>query len=279
MWLYKLSLNYYGLWLIGPLALLLCAYLTAMVAIVQLKKDTSIANFVWGGGCLLIAWYLYFLAPLIEKSMIGISKRGFLLHPFLNRSLVMMVLITIWAGRLIMYVYLRYRGDDPRYQTWKQAGTRALIINIGYIFILQTLLMVIMAVPIFVVIAPVGTSLFTYLDFIGLGIWLVGYYFEAISDAQLYTFTRNPANKGKVMRYGLWRYSRHPNYFGEILMWWGIFLIALNVSAFAIVAPITITFLLLFVTGIPWVEKAMEKNPEYQEYKKHTSIFIPWFPK
>jgi len=119
------------------------------------------------------------------------------------------------------------------------------------------------------------------IDFCGLVIWIIGFLCEAISDQQLFAFMSNSSNKGKVMRTGLWSYSRHPNYFGEILMWWGIYIIALSVPGgwTAIIAPATITFLLVFITGIPWVEKAMGNNPEYQEYKKRTNMLIPWFPK
>lgn len=249
----------------GPLILFLGIYLAFMLLIVTIKKDRSIANFTWGGGVLLIALYTF-----IAVLLFGATNW---------RSILITSLTALWAGRILSYVYLRYRGDDPRYQTWKQGGIKALIINCGYIFILQALLMIIMALPVFVV-NNFGGGQLTYLDYLGLAIWLIGFYFEAVSDYQLFKFTRDPANKGKVMQYGLWRYSRHPNYFGEVLMWWGIFLIALNVpyGLYTSIAPITITFLLLFVTGIPWIEKAMAKNPEYQEYKKHTSIFIPWFP-
>lgn len=90
---------------------------------------------------------------------------------------------------------------------------------------------------------------------------------------------RNPVNKGHVMRFGLWRYSRHPNYFGESLMWWGVYCIALSLPYgwTAIITPITITVLLVFVTGIPWIEKTMIGNAEYKEYQRTTSKFIPWF--
>lgn len=251
-----------------PLMLLILAYLTVMLIIVHVKKDSSIANFTWGGGCMLIAWYLYFIA-----------YKGYSLTPFLNRSFIVTVLISLWCLRLVLYVYLRYRGDDPRYQSWKQQGFKALLFNLFWIFGLNTIMMLVMSVPTFVVNAVPPYSALNYLDVLGVLIWIIGYYWESVSDYQMYKFTRNPANKGKIIQRGLWKYSRHPNYFGEVLMWWGLFLIALNVSVVAIIAPITITFLLLFVTGIPWAEKSMAKNPEYKEYKKHTSIFIPWFPK
>lgn len=282
MWFYNVLPD--GLW---ELSLLLVIYLATMIAVVQIKKDRSISNFTWGGGCMLIAIYYYFVFPFIEKMITPASdrallmpQRGIFLQPFFNRSFLLALLIIVWASRLSIYVYRRYNGQDPRYLTWKQTGIKAFIINCIYIFGPQAVLMIIMSVPIIGVIAPAGINPLTYLDFIGLAVWLVGFYFEAVSDNQLFNFTRNPENKGHVMRYGLWRFSRHPNYFGEVVMWWGIFLIAFgSMGILAIVAPITITLLLLFVTGIPWVEQAMDSNPEYQEYKKHTSIFFPWFPK
>lgn len=259
-------LDYYSFELTAPLILLILAYLTLMLIIVHVKKDSSIANFTWGGGCLLIAWYLYF------------AHKTYAI-PFFNRPLLVTLLLTLWCVRLALYVYLRYKGDDPRYKSWKKQGFNALVFNLFWIFGLNTIMMLVMSAPTLVVNSAIANSAFTYLDLIGVAIWAIGFYWESVSDYQMYTFTRDPANKGKIMKSGLWKYSRHPNYFGEVLMWGGIFLITLNISVAAIIAPITITFLLLFVTGIPWAEKSMENNPEYREYQKHTSMFIPWFPK
>lgn len=246
-----------------PLLVVIAIYFAIMVIVVQMKQDTSIANSVWTGGCLLIALYTFIMKGL-----------------FLPRHIIVTTMIVLWASRLVTYVYLRYRGNDPRFQTWKHAGLKALILNIAYIFGAQAFLMTIMSIPT-ILINTSNSALLTYLDFMGIAIWSVGYFFEAVSDYQLFIFTQDPANKGRVMRYGLWRYSRHPNYFGEVLIWWGIFLLALSVpfGLYSIITPVTITIMLLFVTGIPWVEKAMDTNPEYQEYKKKTSVFIPWFPK
>jgi steroid 5-alpha reductase family enzyme len=107
----------------------------------------------------------------------------------------------------------------------------------------------------------------------------MGFFFESVSDYQLLRFMQNPLNQGKLMKYGLWKYSRHPNYFGEVCMWWGFFLITASVvwGLSGIISPLTITILLLFFTGVPWVEKVLEKHPEFAEYKRKTSIFIPWF--
>jgi steroid 5-alpha reductase family enzyme len=118
-------------------------------------------------------------------------------------------------------------------------------------------------------------------DRIGFLLWLAGFIFEAVGDAQMARFKADPANKGKVMRAGLWAFTRHPNDFGETLMWWGIYAITLSPpgSAWTIISPLLITFLLLKVSGVTLQEKAMlEKGPEYREYIKSTSAFIPWFP-
>lgn len=241
---------------------LLFIYLSTMVAIVQFKGDTSIANFTWGGGVMLVSLYTLFT-----------------FSSFLPRQIILTTLMVLWAVRLIVHVYKRYMGKDPRFALWTWKGWRALIINIGWIFG-QIIMIVIMSYPVVLVNHSMSRE-FTYLDIIGLSVWIIGYLFEAISDYQLYVFMRDPTHKGHVMQTGLWRYSRHPNYFGEVLMWWGVYFITLSVPYgwTAIITPTTITMLLLFVTGIPWVEAAMADNPEYQEYKTHTSVFIPWFSK
>ncbi|MCX6567641.1 MAG: DUF1295 domain-containing protein, partial [Candidatus Aminicenantes bacterium] len=112
-------------------------------------------------------------------------------------------------------------------------------------------------------------------------VWVVGFLFEAIGDAQLARFKRDPANRGKIMDRGLWNYSRHPNYFGESLMWWGIFLLALNVPGgwTTIMSPVLITFLLVRVSGVPLLEKKYAGNADFQAYSRRTSAFVPWFPK
>ncbi|MDV7396636.1 DUF1295 domain-containing protein, partial [Arthrospira platensis SPKY1] len=122
----------------------------------------------------------------------------------------------------------------------------------------------------------VGPSL-GILDFAGVAVWIFGFYFEAVGDAQLARFKKDPANKGKFLQSGLWAYTRHPNYFGEVAQWWGIWLIALAVpgGVYTIIGPLTITFLILKVSGIPMLEKKMEENPEFAEYKRKTSMFIP----
>jgi len=130
-------------------------------------------------------------------------------------------------------------------------------------------------------IAPIPEGL-CWLDAAGLLVWAVGFSFEALGDYQLSRFKADPNNRGKVMDQGLWAYTRHPNYFGESLIWWGIFLITLAtpISLWTVISPATITFLLLKVSGVTLLEKTIvEKRPAYRAYKENTSAFIPWFPK
>jgi steroid 5-alpha reductase family enzyme len=119
------------------------------------------------------------------------------------------------------------------------------------------------------------------LDLLGMVIWAVGFIFEAVADWQLYRFKAVPENKGKVMKKGLWAYTRHPNYFGEFLVWWGLFIITLATpgSGWVVISPLLISFLLLKVSGVTLLEKSIvDSRPEYADYIKSTSSFIPWFP-
>jgi len=120
-----------------------------------------------------------------------------------------------------------------------------------------------------------------FLDFLGVLVWAIGFVFEAVGDRQLLVFVKNPANAGRILQTGLWRYTRHPNYFGEATLWWGVFFIALSVpyGLFAILSPLTIDFLLLKVSGIPMLEKRWEGQPEFEDYKRRTNALVPWFPR
>lgn len=239
---------------------LLFVYLSSMVAFAYYVGDTSIANFTWGGGVMLISLFTFFT-----------------MSTHLARQWLVTYMIVWWASRLIMHVYKRYTGTDPRFKAWKWQGFKAFIMNCIWIYG-QVIMIAIMSYPIVLINTSQVPGL-TLLDVCGIVLWLFGYRYEAVADQQLLKFMRNPNNKGHVLKTGLWRYSRHPNYFGETCMWWGIFVIALSVPYgwTAIVAPITITFLLRFVTGVPLLEHAMKDNPEYQAYKKTTNAFIPWF--
>ncbi len=119
-----------------------------------------------------------------------------------------------------------------------------------------------------------------FFDLLGVLLWILGFCFEFVADWQLDRFIKNPDNRGKIMDQGLWRYSRHPNYFGEVTMWWGIYILALSVpwGWLSIIGPLTISYIILFVSGVPMTERFMEDNPAFADYKRRTSAFIPWFP-
>lgn len=233
----------------------------------QIKKDNSIADIFWGLGFLLIAWFTLF-------------KNGL----FLPKQIVITLLVTVWAVRLSGYILMRNWGkkEDPRYTLLAQAWGKSYFYLHSFfkVFMLQGALLLIIATSI-VAINSSTVSSFSALDTIALLLWCIGFIFESVGDWQLYAFSKKPENNGKIMNQGLWRFTRHPNYFGEVTMWWAVWLIALPApyGFISIISPITITLLLLFISGIPMAEKQLEKFPEFEEYKKRTSAFFPWRPK
>ena len=251
-------------------AILVAVYMTAWYAAALIRKDNSIADIAWGLGFVLIAVLSY-------------PWGGFRFEPLLVTSLV-----SLWGLRLSFHIMLRNRkrGEDPRYAEWRRAWGRSFVWR-SYlqVFLLQGLFMIVIASPVILV------NSLTYDPFfgadrgiwptLGFWVWCAGFFFEAVGDAQLARFKRDPANKGRIMDRGLWRYTRHPNYFGESLMWWGIFLVALEVPFgwVTVASPALITWLLVRVSGIPLVERRYAGNPEFQNYARRTSAFVPWLPK
>jgi steroid 5-alpha reductase family enzyme len=230
-----------------------------------IKKRNDIADVFWGLGFVLIAW----LSFLLTESQ---NSRGLLVN----------ILVTIWGLRLAVHIQSRHRGqsEDFRYKAWRDDwGKWFFVRSYLQIFMLQAMFLFMIAIPVvWVNLYPQPFGLF---DFIGLSIWIIGFGFEAISDWQLRRFTHNTANKGKIIQTGLWNFSRHPNYFGEVVLWWGIFFFALSIpfGFTSIFSPILITILILFVSGIPMLEKKYENNSEFIEYKKRTNSFFPMKPR
>jgi steroid 5-alpha reductase family enzyme len=252
-------------------AILVLAYMTVWFVVALARKDNSVADIAWGPGFVLVAAYTFFF------------RRASLFPPLLVSSLV-----AIWGLRLARHIFVRNwkRGEDPRYAAWRQTWGRSFLWR-SYlqVFLLQGFFLLVIASPVILVNAyrwdrPPGSYGRGILQ-AGVLVWIVGFVFEAVGDAQLARFKRDPANKGKIMDRGLWRYTRHPNYFGESLMWWGIFLVALDAPYgwAMIVSPVLITFLLVRVSGIPLLEKRYAGNPDFQAYARRTSAFVPWFPK
>jgi steroid 5-alpha reductase family enzyme len=231
------------------------------------KKDVSIIDIFWGLGFVLIAWLTFLRAD-----------------GYTGRKILITLLATLWGIRLAAYIFLRGRGkgEDPRYTAMRaKHGERFRLVSLYKIFALQAFLC--WSISLVVQVGQVSSlpARLTWLDALGTLIWVTGFFFESVGDWQLARFKADPANKGKVMDRGLWAFSRHPNYFGESLMWWGIYGIALSTpgSAWAVISPAIITFLLLKVSGVTLLEKTIvETRPQYRDYIQRTSAFIPWFP-
>ncbi len=254
-------MNYYP-----TLALMLWLYMSTWFVISLARKRNDVADVAWGLGFVLLAWASFFLSEV----------RG-------TRGLLVNILVTAWGVRLAWHIYTRNRGkaEDYRYLAWRHEWgkwfyTRSYL----QVYLLQGLLLLIISLPV-VMINRSAHGALGFVDGIGVCVWVLGFAFETVADAELARFARDPRNRGKIMQSGLWRYTRHPNYFGEIVQWWGIWVLSLVVKGgcLAIIGPITITFLILKVSGVPILEKKMAENPAFADYKWKTSVLLPWFPR
>ena len=248
---------------LAVLAMMLVGWVISLI-----YRNVTIVDSLWGLGFVLIAWLTFGMAD-----------------GFVGRKLLLTLLVTAWGLRLMIHLSLRNwgHGEDPRYAAWrKKSGERFWLVSLVKVFILQSVFLWIIALAIqWGQIAP-QPAVLTWLDYVGVGIWMIGFFFEAVGDWQLARFKADPNQKGKVMNTGLWAYSRHPNYFGESMIWWGIFLVTLATSSswWTIVSPLIITTVLLKMTGVSLMEKAIvNTRPGYREYMRTTNAFIPWFPK
>ena len=241
-------------------------YMHVVFILALIKKDNSIVDIAWGLGFILVA----ITAFLLDST-------------FTLRKTVVNLLVVVWGSRLAIHIAVRKRGkgEDFRYAQWrKDWGPWFPVRSYFQIFWLQGVLLFFIAYPVvFINLSPEpGLSL---LGYVGVGIWCIGFLFEAVGDHQMLKFKRNPANKDQLMTKGLWALTRHPNYFGESTMWWGIFLIALSVkNGWACVfSPLLLTLLLTKVSGIPLLEKKYKTRKDFLAYARRTNAFFPWFPR
>ena len=251
--------------LAGIAGLIIWGYMSLLFMLAVLRRDNSLADIGWGPGFVLVAVSVVMLQA-----------------DFTARQLLVTSLIAVWGLRLSMRIFRRNwgKGEDFRYQRWRsQWRNHFFLRSYLQVFLLQGFFMWLISLPAIIVAANVEPGL-NWLDFIGLAVWLTGFFFESVSDWQLDRFLADKENRGKVLDSGLWRYSRHPNYFGELAMWWGIFLISLSQpwGWAGIIGPVTITTLIVFVSGIPLLEKTMMKNAGYREYAQRTSVLFPLPP-
>jgi steroid 5-alpha reductase family enzyme len=197
---------------------------------------------------------------------------------------LIVLITTIWGLRLTIHIFIRNwgHGEDFRYQKWRQeAGSKWWWQSFFKVFLLQGGLMWIISVPLLAAqISPTPARL-VWLDYVGLAAWVTGFIFEAGGDWQLVRFKANPENKGKLLKTGLWRYTRHPNYFGDALQWWAYYLFAAAAGGFwSIFSPVLMTLLLRNVSGVAMLESTLkDSKPGYKEYVETTNAFIPWFPR
>ncbi len=244
------------------------AILMVLVWILSLaRRDASIVDIFWGLGFVLVAWVSLAMGD-----------------GFTGRKILVTAMTTVWGLRLATYLFFRNRGkgEDFRYQRMRaHYGARFGLISLFVVFGLQGVLMMVVSLP--VQAAQVaGPDHFTILDWLGATALLAGVLFESVGDWQLARFKADPASAGKVMDRGLWAWTRHPNYFGDALAWWGIFLVAASNTShlWAIVGPLLMTYLLLRVSGVALLERSLVKRrPGYEDYVARTSAFIPWFPR
>jgi steroid 5-alpha reductase family enzyme len=245
------------------LGLMVCVWVLSLVF-----RNASIVDTFWGLGFVLVAWSTFFASD-----------------GYLGRRLLITGMVTIWGLRLAIHIGIRSwgQGEDRRYRAWRErAGERFWWVSLFSVFGVQGILLWVIALGVQKAQLANVPDAFTWLDALGLLVWAAGFLFEAVSDRQLKRFKANPANQGHVMDRGLWAYSRHPNYFGEMLVWWGVFLVttATPMGLWTIISPLTITFLLLRVSGVTLLEKTIvDSRPKYADYQRRTSAFFPWFRK
>ena len=258
-------MNFTNLFLLSGAAILLMMTLLWLLSLTL--KNSSIVDIVWGFGFILIVWLVFALAP----------------HGYLPRRQLVALLVTIWGVRLALHIGSRNWGkpEDFRYARWRvENGPRWWWVSYFKVFLLQGLIMWILSAPLIAAQTSGFPAILTPLDLLGIWFWGAGLLFESVADAQLAHFKKNPANRGKILASGLWKFSRHPNYFGEAVLWWGYYLLALAAGAgWTIFAPVLMTFLLVKVSGVAMLEKTLKSKPGYTEYMKNTNAFVPWFPK
>jgi steroid 5-alpha reductase family enzyme len=232
-----------------------------------LLRNASIVDIVWGLGFVVVAWVV---------RLQGDTETA--------RQWLLVALVTIWGLRLAGYLFWRNHGqpEDYRYRAMrKRWGGRFPLVSLVTVFTLQGVLMWIVSLPVQLGQVPDEPGLGA-LAVLGTIVWLVGFAFEAGGDYQLARFKSDPANEGKVMDRGFWRFTRHPNYFGDACAWWGIAIVAAEsgLGAWGIIGAVVMTVLLLRVSGVALLEKSLKKRkPEYQAYIDRTSAFIPFPPK
>ena len=247
-------------------AVVVFGYFLVFFLVAQAIRNNSIVDMGWGPGFVVVSVYAY----------VATEQSTF-------RATVALILVSIWGIRLAYHIVKRNWGkpEDFRYANWRKEWGKWVVPRAFFqVFMLQGLFMMVVVLPVLLIQHSQQPG-FGWIETTGLVVWGIGFYFEAVGDRQLKEFKANPQNKGKIIQTGLWRYTRHPNYFGEAAMWWGIGIMAVPVEWgwLGIISPVTITWLLVFVSGVPMLEKKYRGRPDFEAYAAKTNAFFPWFPR
>jgi steroid 5-alpha reductase family enzyme len=248
--------------LLFNIAVVIWLFMTIVFFIALLRKDNSIVDVSWSLGIIVVALYSL--------------TRSANLNP---ETIILNFMVILWGLRLSVHIFIRNkgRGEDFRYKAWRDTWKFFVLRSYFQIFILQGIFMMIISSPVFFVNQR-SDGIFHPIDYIGIILFLAGFTFESIADYQLSLFKKDPGNKGKIITSGLWSISRHPNYFGESLIWWGIgcFSLAYYQGWAMLMSPLLLTFLLRFVSGVPMLEKKYQDHPDWKAYKQKTAAFVPF---
>jgi len=235
-------------------------YFSAVFALCWVKQRNDWVDMAWGPGFVLVAT----LGAVLQGATASV------------KAWLVLAMVTLWAVRLSGHIFLRSRGksEDFRYVAMREAwGKWAPLKAFFKIFMLQGFVLAIISLPI--VAVWTNHKALSGLSYLGLALWIFGFMWETVGDYQLLRFTKNPENKGKLMTRGLWRLSRHPNYFGEVTLWWGLWLFVLPSHWITLLGPSLLSFFILKISGIPMLEKKYEGRADFEAYKQSTPAFFP----
>jgi steroid 5-alpha reductase family enzyme len=260
-------------------SIIILLHFIVFFAISVKKNNFGIIDIGWGLGFVFVAFGVMFA----RVSPLGVNSNVL--------GYITVLLVTIWGLRLSSHIGMRNKGkpEDRRYVDMRAKIKPPFVLTKSFvkIFLLQAFFMLLVSLVIIfnIMSGNIVHDLSIIWIVLGVTIWLVGYLFQSIGDRQLKEFIQNPSNKGKLLTTGLWAYTRHPNYFGEAAMWWGIGIMgfansfSIIIPLVALISPLVITLLVRYLSGVPLLEKHMKTKPGFAEYEKTTSIFFPWFKK
>ncbi len=230
--------------------------------------NVSIIDLFWGFGFVVVNTFYAFMSDELN-----------------TRNWLLLILVSIWGLRLSFYLAWRNigKGEDFRYQEFrkKYGAKRYWWVSFFQTFLLQAVLIMIVSLPLLGIHSSNSSGKLTLLDYLAIFVWIIGFVFEAGGDFQLARFKKNTSNKGKVLKTGFWKYTRHPNYFGDSAVWWAYALFSIAAGSYwQIIGAVIMTLLIIKVSGVALLEKTLNKSkPEYKEYVRKTNAFFPWFPK